>query len=41
MNYKTSQRALGLEDDHIVNELEMFTKEPKKVKRNVRKVECA
>lgn len=37
MNYKTSQRALGLEDDHIVNELEMFTKEPTKLKEVLEK----
>ena len=37
MNYKTSQRALGLEDDHIVNELEMFTKEPAKLKETLEK----
>ena len=37
MNYKTSQRALGLEDDLIVNELEMFTKEPTKLKEVLEK----
>lgn len=37
MNYQTSQRALGLEDDHIVNELEMFTKELTKLKEVLEK----
>lgn len=32
MNYKTSQRALGLDGDQVVNELEMFTKHPAKLK---------
>ncbi len=35
MNYKTSQRALGLDGDRVVNELEMFTKEPGKLKETL------
>ena len=35
MNYKTSQRALGLDDDHIVNEMEIFTKDPAELKETL------
>lgn len=35
MNYTSSQRALGLEDDHIVNEMEIFTKEPAELKETL------
>src|SRR5699024_7735294 len=35
MNYTSSQRALGLEDDHIVNEMEIFTKEPAQLKETL------
>lgn len=35
MNYKTSQRALGLDDDHMVNEMEIFTKDPAELKETL------
>lgn len=35
MNYTSSQRALGLEDDHIVNEMKIFTKNPAELKETL------
>lgn len=35
MNYKTSQHALDLDDDHIVNEMEIFTKDPAELKETL------
>ncbi|CAM3297349.1 ABC transporter permease [Nosocomiicoccus ampullae] len=35
MNYTSSQRALGLDDDHIVNEIEIFTKDPAELKETL------
>lgn len=35
MNYKTSQHALGLDDYQVVNELEIFTKDPAELKETL------